>query len=289
MFEECESFNQSLDNWDVSNETETIDMFNGTSMTQLPDWYHEENEDEYEYENEYEDENEYENEEQESAMKIQSKQISSKEMNIVLPEEIFDVINQENINVKDFLGDSNNILFMFNNQFYPLSKDAIKTQLNPSTTFYGCNKATGLIGAENVNRDVIYFNLRSIGLPIPFVEAGYIQSILEEINSNQNIYVLEETEKMIPSVVSLNVLLQQGSWVSAAHCQEGQGGKVYEIFKVVSTQQNVGGKTRKTRKGRKARKGGKTRKTKKTRKIITIRKSRKMDSKRTRKTKHRKY
>ena len=148
MFEECESFNQSLDNWNVSNDTETEGMFEETSMTQLPDWYNRVNEEENrEQENndgvlpwwqEYVDEQKIV-----SAMKIQSRRIPSKEMNIVLPEEIFDVINQENINVKDFLGDSNNILFMFNNQFYPLSKYAIKTQLNPSTTFYGCNKATG--------------------------------------------------------------------------------------------------------------------------------------------------
>ena len=84
---------------------------------------------------------------------------------------------------------------------------------------------------------------------------------------------MEETERTLPSVVSQNVLLQQGSWVSASHCQEGQGGKVYKIFKVASKQQNVGGKTRKARKEMKTRRASRIRKTMKTRRAMKTRKA----------------
>ena len=45
------------------------------------------------------------------------------------------------------------------------------------------------------------------------------------------IYNMAETDKVLVSVVSDNVLNHQGSHVSASHCQAGQGGRVYDLKK----------------------------------------------------------
>jgi surface protein len=40
MFKNAESFNQDINNWDVSNDTNMKRMFDGTkSLTKLPEWY----------------------------------------------------------------------------------------------------------------------------------------------------------------------------------------------------------------------------------------------------------
>ena len=39
MFNCAIKFNQSLENWDISNVTNMKEMFNGTPITKLPKWY----------------------------------------------------------------------------------------------------------------------------------------------------------------------------------------------------------------------------------------------------------
>jgi hypothetical protein len=42
-----------------------------------------------------------------------------------------------------------------------------------------------------------------------------------------------ETDNILKTVISDNVLYHQGSYVGASHCQSGQGGKVYDLNKKI--------------------------------------------------------
>ena len=248
MFMGCKNFNQPLDNWNVSNVINMKDIFEGClSLTSLPIWY----------------------------------KIPNKEIPIKLPETVFDVVDNENVNTNEYLNIKGNILFIFNNQFYLSSKKIIKNMINdPMVLFHSCKESTGTLNPSNINFDISYFNLRSLGLPIQYIKRGYMINIL--LNTTQKIYLIEETETNLPSVISFDVYYQQGNRVGATYCQEGKGGKVYNMFQV--TEPNVGGKLSKTKKVRTTKKVRKNKKVRTTKKVRT----RKNKKQKTRKTKNKK-
>jgi surface protein len=154
-------------------------------------------------------------------------------------------------NIHEFLKeDENNIVFMFGEHYYPLSKTTIEMQMNnPGNIVYECNGADVQFirylpdGSTEPNKDVVnlktkYLRLNSIALPGDFIPLKSIQKILldntekfdpDNLKITDKIFNLVNTEKILKSVVSYNVLMLRGSYVSASHCQAGSGGVVFDV------------------------------------------------------------
>lgn len=210
MFSECDHFNQPLFNWDVRN-ADITDMFH-----RCPN--------------------------------IEELNIVNKD--VIVPSRlnhvgsrikrgtVYDIIEGESdlnpASLNAHLADKDNILLIFDtsttSQHLFLSRDILESQINMNDGSNGvvfvCREVFRTL---NITDDLLrnlnpYFNLRKIALT-GFVLASQIQAIIRDTNQ---IYRLRETE-VVPSTVSWGVYKRMTNLVSAAHCQEGMGGSVYNI------------------------------------------------------------
>ena len=152
---------------------------------------------------------------------------SSSPVTISPNETTYDAIMMEDISLADYLKeDENNILFQFQNHYYPSSKDTINHQITPTNMVYEC-KEPNTLRPENIIKEAPLFRLQSLALPVQYIYLCQINALLD---STAQVYKikLSSPEKNLASVVSKEVL-DGGTYVSASHCQDGQGGKVYTI------------------------------------------------------------
>jgi len=144
---------------------------------------------------------------------------------------IYDPITMNDTNIISFLSLTNdNIAIFFINKWTLISRSQLTSLINTNNNsiVYSCHLANGLPNqTTNVNTRISYFNLRSIGLfdYCPLVD------ITKIIHNTHQYFRLEATSKSLLAVVSDSVLNHRGSWVSANHCQDGSGGKVYKILR----------------------------------------------------------
>jgi hypothetical protein len=143
---------------------------------------------------------------------------------------LYDPIMMEEENLHEYLKTKDSLVFIFGNNYFPLNKDTIRIQIeNPSNIVYECYKS-GTLKTSNINKKIKYLRLNSLGMPGDFIPLKSIENILSEY---EQIFNMVETEKVLVTVVSDEVLNHQGSHVSASHCQVGQGGKVYDLNKKI--------------------------------------------------------
>lgn len=143
---------------------------------------------------------------------------------------IYDMIDGE-VNLHEYLKTKDNLIFIFGNNYYPINKDTIRMQIdNPHSIVFECFKS-GTLKRDNINQKVQYLRLNSLGMPGDFIPLDSIFSKILLDEYEHQIYNMAETDKVLVSVVSDNVLNRQGSHVSASHCQAGQGGRVYDLKK----------------------------------------------------------
>jgi hypothetical protein len=90
--------------------------------------------------------------------------------------------------------------------------------------------------------------MKPIGVLVDFVVEQSVQQVLNY--STHQVFVLEFIES-VASVVSKAVLNHTTDVSSAAHCQEGQGGKVYKLVPATSVDQEGGNRTRTRKRARK--------------------------------------
>jgi hypothetical protein len=158
--------------------------------------------------------------------------------------ELFDPILMEpDLKMDTYLKeDPNNMIVISGNSHYALTKDTIRMQMsNSSNIVFECIQLNTL-RAENIVKTVKYLRCNSIGLPGDFIDLKQIDTIL---NMNHQIYEIKKTSKKLNSVVSDAVLNHGAQWVSASHCQEGQGGNVYELIRIFGVKKSS--KSRKKR------------------------------------------
>ena len=161
--------------------------------------------------------------------------------------------------IKDYIEENpRHVAIKLGNKVFLADLDAIQ-RIKKDATRYECYVADTM-RPENINRkpEETLFNLKSIGIPAGYGYLMQIEKMLQPQN-NSRFYALEKSDKSVASVVSKAVLEGHAEYVSASHCQEGQGGDVYNIRIAKGEMVGVGGRKRKTRK-RKAggkRKGGK--------------------------------
>ena len=143
---------------------------------------------------------------------------------------LYDPIMMEEENLHEFLKTKDNLVFIFGNNYFPLNKDTIRIQMkNPLNIVFECF-ISGILEPDNINKKVKYLRLNSLGIPGDFINLKRMQSILL---FKQQIYNMVETDKVLVTVISDNVLNHRGSRVGASYCQSGQGGKVYDVDKKI--------------------------------------------------------
>jgi hypothetical protein len=158
--------------------------------------------------------------------------------------ELFDPILMEpDLKMDTYLKeDPDNMIVISGNSHYALTKDTIRMQMkNTSNIVFECIQ-TNTLRPTNIVKDVKYLRCNSLGLPGDFIDLKLIGSLLQ---SKHQIYEIQKTSKKLNSVVSDAVLNHSGSHVSASHCQEGQGGNVYEFIRIFGV--NKSSKSRKIR------------------------------------------
>ena len=164
-----------------------------------------------------------------------------------------DVISGDVV-IKDYIEENpRHVAIKLGNKVFLADLDAIQ-RIKEDATRYECYVADTM-RPENINRkpEETLFNLKSIGIPAGYGYLMQIEKMLQPQN-NSRFYALEKSDKSVASVVSKAILEGTTQYVSASHCQAGQGGDVYNIRIAKGEMVAVGGRKRKTRK-RKA--GGK--------------------------------
>ena len=153
---------------------------------------------------------------------------------------IYDPITMYDENLHEFLKTKDNLVFIFGNNYYPLSRETIKTQMkNPENIVYECymedppglvNLRERKINEDKYNKKVKYLSLRSLALPGNYIPLNRIKHIYSD--EHEQIFNLIKTDKKLASVISENVI-KTIDFVSALHCQAGQGGYVYDVDKKI--------------------------------------------------------
>jgi hypothetical protein len=186
-------------------------------------------------------------------------EISIKSIN--LSEIGFDMINQEEIDIRTYLNDDiNNIVFKFNNMYILSNKQTLLeySLSNNSNTVYKCYREdTALYPRfENLDLRSPYFKVNAL----PAMIGGLIKmSQLKTIINSPNIRIIQISSNPIDtcaSVASLEMLYSRNA-LSANHCQAGNSMPVYDCSEIVSrTRQEIRRRSRKNRKHRKSKRRG---------------------------------
>ena len=144
--------------------------------------------------------------------------------------QLYDPIMMEEENLHKYLKTKDNLVFIFGNNYFPLNKDTIRMQIkDPLNIVFECF-TSGTLKPDNINKKVKYLRLNSLGIPGDFIQLTRMRIILLD---KQQIYNMVATDKVLVTVVSDSVLNRAGSHVGASHCQDGQGGKVYDLNKKI--------------------------------------------------------
>lgn len=169
---------------------------------------------------------------------------------------IFDIDNAREVTLtapttflKMYLEDEDNILFLQEKKYHVTSREKLKelidTRKKDNSIVFIC-KEPGIainITANLLRSETPYLRLNSIGLLYGYIEVSQIQQIIKDKDKNQ-LYVLSYANEEAPTVVSWEMYnFPTGeAAVSASHCQEGHGGKIYnaQIGKIDETQRGGG-------------------------------------------------
>lgn len=181
----------------------------------------------------------------------------------------FDVIEGVERPVREYLDeDPNNMAFVLGNKYYFADKATIRHLMRDGSVFkFPCKSIAETFGVSPSNLELKrpLFTLRNLGL----YEGYVLYSQINELLSNPEIRVvaLQEKERLL-TVASLQMLSNSPNAVSASHCQDGQGGMLYEMKQIPGPYR---GGRRRTR-TRPRRRRHRTRRTRRARKRHTRRK-----------------
>lgn len=153
----------------------------------------------------------------------------------LVKETCYDPINLEDTPVKDYIetdSKDNIILLQKQEGKSPIKIDCftrsalIQYCSDTASTFYECK--TNSLSSSSVTRDVVYTKIPSTILGNFMVSK---KELLGAVQNPNNFTLIVEKIKDIPRMVSVEVMDHQGSFISAAHCQDGSGAPLYKIWK----------------------------------------------------------
>jgi hypothetical protein len=137
--------------------------------------------------------------------------------------------------------DKDNLVFILNNDVVLTNKYNVRLVIKDSRV-YACRNANGSINPINVIKDKMYFKLANLGLTVNYAYID-ITHINEILNNTKQVYEFIRTDKELPSVVTYILMHpeelppemtreereEEYTFISRSHCQEEQGGYVYEV------------------------------------------------------------
>jgi ankyrin repeat protein len=178
---------------------------------------------------------------------------------------LYHVIEGE-VNYDDYIKDSNNLIFIYNNTPFLISRLHIKSLIHyqthdPTNIVYKCNYTkpeAHIPKDEDINTNEPALNMGFIGISGVIVPLQYLDAV---ITSTNQIFDIDIEENKIP-IVSLNVRLRnRNALVSANHCQGKDFTKGTLSYREINSTSGSG-RRRTKRKGVKSRKSikGKSRK-----------------------------
>jgi hypothetical protein len=249
MFRSCLMFDQDLKKWNVAKVQESKDIFTDADLIEedkdkQPDFP--------------------------KGIIIEPKQIDV--VHIKIPEiaTIHDLLELTDVLIDTFLQTKDNIIFIQDSKFYPFYRKQLQENLDLSkpnpVVVYICKQIYPVYAAftsENLRSPTEYFNLSSIGAINGIVLASEIQYIVSD--TENNVYVLEDTKDTAPSLISHSVFSTKGfggEAVSGNHCQDSPKVPIYDI-KIGKLETSNGGSNKKQKLTKRKRHNTKKRQTKK--------------------------
>jgi len=306
MFENATNFNQPLNRWDVSNVINMDRMFKGAIIFNQPlnNWIigpRTNTEHMFLRANSMEEENKprrhtsrsrrlpsltERNVRQNSINELlarptllssqpQPSQEPSESVNFSTENDCYDIINGEDISVKQALEDENIVFVFYTDDIKRSSRvaipiqavtDALKPENLNSYIIYQCIIA-GTMTQNNINTTKPYFDIKKL---TGFGDLIELESIVFT-QSTQKIYIFKQSNERLVSTVSYDILFRRASPISGRHCQEGQGATIYKLVSFTLTSDPVGGRKRTSVRKRRSstRKRSSTRMKSVTRKTVT--------------------
>lgn len=169
------------------------------------------------------------------------------QVQIDLNQEGFNAIQQERNLIKNHITEnSDNLVFMVNNNFYLTNKSEIQTQFyDDNHSKYGCYNAGNnqydedgdiigmdFTGDDNINYENKFFSMSAIfGMQI-LVRSAQILKVIAKSNKTQ-LYVIQPTKTTLPAIIS-KAYIDGAGGASADHCQTGKKTQVYSIKRAVA-------------------------------------------------------
>ena len=288
MFDGAEKFNQPLDRWDVSNVINMGRMFKGAIIFNQPlnNWIigpRTNTEHMFLRANSMEEENKprrhisrsrrlpsltERNVPQNSINDLlagppllstqQGLQELSESINFSTENDCYDIINGEHIPIKQALEDENIVFVFYTDNINRSTRVAIPIQaVTNSLKIENINSyivfqciTAGTMRRDNINTNKPYFDIKKL---TGFGDLIELENMYDH-QSTQNIYIFKQSNERLVSTVSYNALLgnETDRYVSARHCQEGQGATIYKPVSFTLTSDPVGGRKRTNTKKRRS-------------------------------------
>jgi hypothetical protein len=120
------------------------------------------------------------------------------------------------------------------NQYYVVDRERLHQLCSArdphNALVYECRVVDSL-SPENVVKTTPLVKLGAMGLPLnyAYADAGSLQ---RAARGTHKLYEIVETPRTVASVVSRQILKHQVNMVSGSHCQDGQGGKIYQLKRI---------------------------------------------------------
>ena len=205
-------------------------------------------------------------------------------VDIPVTQNAMDVIEGETQLLPHLRENTNDVAFLFRNDYYTTPRENILRMISDSTEnekkdnsiVFECIVPDSM-NPKNIITNAPLVKLASLGLPAngAYIDINELHLILDETRRHvkNRIYEIIPTEEVVKSVVSYQVLNHLADdWFGASHCQEGQSGTIFKIRKVRNAAKMVSNAIRQgTYKSRKSKtNGGRSRKNKiNKRKVLT--------------------
>jgi len=179
---------------------------------------------------------------------------------------IYDVIMMEDTNIHDYIKeDADNIVFLYENNYYLLTKSILSEIINMTTTENAIMFDCGGIGYSNVRHDYPYVLMNKLGIMLnEFINVISLENAIAITKPTSGQYfIIKGTNEVLISTISDNVLYgRYPNRISANHCQGGKHAIVFDIQKFEPNYVNDS-KSPKSPKSSKTSKTSKSSKTKK--------------------------
>jgi hypothetical protein len=148
---------------------------------------------------------------------------------------IYDVIMMEDTNIHDYIKeDVDNIVFLYENNYYLLTKSRLSEIINMTTTENAIMFDCGGIGYSNVRHDYPYVLMNKLGIMLnEFINVISLENAISITKPTSGQYfIIKGTNEVLISTTSDNVLYgRYPNRISANHCQGGKHAIVFDIQK----------------------------------------------------------